>query len=451
MGLMMVVVACRSKSRQKSKNLKGLKNLQRPVVRRNICRSTDPPSVHGYKELELFRFAGLKSSLNTTFGSIIDKAKLTKLLMLCHVFPQRSEEGLRAENIQILRRLQFSLTNASIFSTSLSLTPLHQVLTCGTHILPPLSVLGHVPELQEEDVQAQKIRAEMLGRIPRGSCIIQDTSASRRLENSLPGNTIVRHADATSVYPPKRSDTSLTVTTQSWPIPTHCWKDLSMDYVMGLPISTDWKGTNHDSDGIAYVYRLEGHQLRFDPCHRRPADSLKGLIDELCDWIAYIYGLEGHQLRFDPRHRRPADENGTLRVGADNDRCTRAGGGNFRRCSSTPRSLSLHLQVMIFLVLLLRHQAKSFHRLPPLNRPACKDGYTPFKLNCGHHPRVSYKNIDSRSRFKAVDELAYDFKNLMTACRKNLRHGLDIANPFPPDLWGYVHGFGYHDVQWRIR
>ena len=27
--------------------------------------------------------------------------------------------------------------------------------------------------------------------------------------------------------------------------------------------------------------------------------------------------------------------------------------------------------------------------------------------------------------------------------KKNLLHGLDIANPFPPDLWGYVHRFGH--------
>ena len=31
----------------------------------------------------------------------------------------------------------------------------------------------------------------------------------------------------------------------------------------------------------------------------------------------------------------------------------------------------------------------------------------------------------------------------MTAYRKNLQHGLDIANLFPLDHWGYVHGFGY--------
>ena len=56
---LMVAVASRSKSCQKvkessksPKNLKGLKNLQRPSVRRNVYRSTDPPSIR-YEELEL--------------------------------------------------------------------------------------------------------------------------------------------------------------------------------------------------------------------------------------------------------------------------------------------------------------------------------------------------------------------------------------------------------------
>ena len=51
-------------------------------------------------------------------------------------------------------------------------------------------------------------------------------------------------------------------------------------------MSTNWKDTSHDSGGIAYVYQLEDHELRFDPCHHRPADLLGGFIDRFCDGIS---------------------------------------------------------------------------------------------------------------------------------------------------------------------
>ena len=36
-------------------------------------------------------------------------------------------------------------------------------------------------------------------------------------------------------------------------------------------MSTNWKNTNHDLGGMAYLYQLEGHKLQFDPYRRRPA------------------------------------------------------------------------------------------------------------------------------------------------------------------------------------
>ena len=103
-------------------------------------------------------------------------------------FSQRSQDKkdeLRAENSRILHRLQNLLTNASLAELSLpSSFPshLHQVLICGTYVLPQLrhfwdglqrelgsegpykaSISGirlRLQELQSEDKQARKLKAE---------------------------------------------------------------------------------------------------------------------------------------------------------------------------------------------------------------------------------------------------------------------------------------------------
>ena len=102
-------------------------------------------------------------------------------------FSQRSQDEevkLWAQNTQIFHRLQTSLTNASLSSLSLNFAinflPLHQVLICGTYMLPQLrqfyntfwaeladenpykvSISGmrlRLSELQELDQEAQELK-----------------------------------------------------------------------------------------------------------------------------------------------------------------------------------------------------------------------------------------------------------------------------------------------------
>ena len=53
--------------------------------------------------------------------------------------------------------------------------------------------------------------------------------------------------------------------------------------------------------------------------------------------------------------------------------------------------------------------------------------YISFELNCGHHPRVSYKeNINPCFKFKSIDKLLTELWQLMTVCHKNLHHAQEL-------------------------
>ena len=122
--------------------------------------------------------------------------------------------------------------------------------------------------------------------------------------------------------------------------------------------------------------------------------------------------LEEHQLWFDPCRRRPAYKDGTFQAGTDN-RCTRAGGDNFRRCNSIPQSPRLSDRDSVF---------------------------TSKFWFFWYHFQIRLRSPPMRFRREHWIETSW-------------LHGLDIANPFPPDLSGYVHGFSYwliYDLVWQI-
>ena len=137
-------------------------------------------------------------------------------------------------------------------------------------------------ELQETDSKAQKIRAEGLKEgweeadgvlhhqsLPFVPEVIRMELISRHHNDPLAGHfgfDKTRELIAGKYYWPNlRKDVEAYVKgcdvclafkavrhkpyseLQSLPVPTHRWKDLLIDFVTGLPISTDWKGENYDS------------------------------------------------------------------------------------------------------------------------------------------------------------------------------------------------------------
>ena len=57
------------------------------------------------------------------------------------------------------------------------------------------------------------------------------------------------------------------------------------------------------------------------------------------------------------------------------------------------------------------------------NAKNASTGFTPFELNCGYHPRVSYEeDLDPRSKLRTAEELSSELWELMTVCQQNLHH-----------------------------
>ena len=74
---------------------------------------------------------------------------------------------------------------------------------------------------------------------------------------------------------------------QSLPIPTHWWKDLSIDFVTRLPLSSDWKGDSYDSI-LVIVDRLT-KMVHYEPVI--VTINALGLAKVIIDVMLWYHGL----------------------------------------------------------------------------------------------------------------------------------------------------------------
>ena len=241
-----------------------------------------------------------------------------------------------------------------------------------------------------------------LGRWDWGSCASprhhdEGTPASRQL-HLLPGN-VSRYQYLSSGKGTSYKSTVIIV------------GDLSMDCV------TD-----------CYIHKLEGHELQSDSCHCWLI-WWTGAHANRCTWLAeFLYPL-----RFNCQHSRPG----------------------------------LHLKFLVFFMLLPQHQENynlifvidrlkmMLHDEPmqiPIDVPRLPDtiDWVSVLTSKFWSPWYHFRSWLRLSPMRLLEE--HSIRNLMTVCIMNIPHGFDIANPFPPDLWGYVHGFSYwliYNLVWQ--
>ena len=61
------------------------------------------------------------------------------------------------------------------------------------------------------------------------------------------------------------------------------------------------------------------------------------------------------------------------------------------------------------------------------NAKNANTGHTPFELNCGYNFWMSYKDdVNLCFKFKSVDKLSADLRELIIVCRKNLYHAQEL-------------------------
>ena len=201
---------------------------------------------------------------------------------------------------------------------------------------------------------------------------------------------------------------------QSLPIPTYWWKDLSINFVTRLPISTDWKGESYASilvivDRLTKMVHYKPVKVTIDApglaevilgvvvWHHGLSDSIvshRGSLVTSKFWSSLCYFL-GIKRRLSTAFH-PQTDNQT------------------KRQNST---IEAYLQAFV------NFEQNDWVRLLPMaeftynNAKNASTDHIPFELNCGYYPRILYKEeVDSHSKSNSADKLSAELRELIFVC-----------------------------------
>ena len=190
-----------------------------------------------------------------------------------------------------------------------------------------------------------------------------------------------------------------------------------MDFVTGLPISTDWKRDSYDSI-LVIVNRLT-KMVHYKPV--KITINAPGLAEVIINVIVRHHGLPDSIVT----------NRGSLFIskfwsslyyflGIKQKLSTTFHPQTDSQIEKQNSNMEANLQAFI------NFEQNNWAWLLPMvefaynNAKNASTGHTSFKLNCGYHPRVFYKeNLDPRSKSKTAEELSSELRNLMAICQQN--------------------------------
>ena len=197
-----------------------------------------------------------------------------------------------------------------------------------------------------------------------------------------------------------------------------------MDFVIDLPILTDWKGDSYDS--ILVIVNQLTKMVYYEPV--KVTIDIPGLAKVIVDVEVRHHGLPNSIV---------TDRGSFFTLKFWSSLCYFFGikrrlftafhpqtNGQTERQNSTMEA---------YLWVFVNFEQNDWARLLPMaefaynNAKNASTGHTPFELNCGYHPRVSYEeDLDPRSKSKTAEELFSELRNLMAVCQQNLHHAQEL-------------------------
>ena len=193
-----------------------------------------------------------------------------------------------------------------------------------------------------------------------------------------------------------------------------------MDFVTGLPISTNWKGDSQDS--ILVIVDWLTKMVHYNPV-KITIDAL-GRVEVIIDVVVCHHGFPDSIV---------TDKGSLLTSKFWSSLCYFF---SIKRQLSTAFHLQIDSQterqnniIKTYLRAFVNFKQNNWAKLLPMaefvysNGKNASTSHTPFELNCSYYSRVSFEeDTDPRSQSKSVDKLLAKLRELMTVCRENLYH-----------------------------